>query len=93
MISFIDFTLLRDLSRVLFNLHGANSSILVWVDMVVQASEAHGKFFFHVGGVLRTFRDCVCVCVSVGGGEVYVYVCDLYITPSGTITLYCFFSD
>jgi hypothetical protein len=60
--------------------------------MVVQAPEAHGKFFFHVGGVSRIFRDCVfvCVCVSVGGGEVYVYMCDLYITPSGTILYIAF---
>ena len=86
MISFIDFPLLRDPSRVLFNLHGANSSILVWVDMVVQASEAHGKFFFHVGGVSRTFRDCFCVCVCVSVGEErYMCMCSLNITPSGIL--------
>ena len=42
----------------------------------------------------REFSEIVfCVCVSVGGGEVYVYMCDLYITPPCTITLYFFLSN
>lgn len=73
MISFLDFYFIERSLKCLFNLHGANSSILVWVDMVVQASEAHGKFSFHVGGVLRTFRDCVYVCVC--GGRRGICVC------------------
>ena len=51
------------------------------------------SFSFMLEG-FREFSEIVfCVCVSVGGGEVYVYMCDLYITPPCTITLYFFLSN